>query len=68
MHYRNTGINEDMPAYIYRTDMPNVERHGDLYIQDIADSDYRILDPAKLNVQRLNEQVNQLPNDLVKTE
>lgn len=58
VHYRNsTVVTEEVPAFVYRTDLPNMERHGDLYIQDIADSEYHILDPSKLNVQRLNEQV-----------
>lgn len=63
VQYRNAvaSLNEDVaaPAFIYRAaDLPGaVERHGggaDLYIQDIADSEYHILDPSKLNVHRYN--------------
>lgn len=57
IHYRNVPANNDVPAFIYRNNLNTMERHGDLYIQDIADTEYCILDPAKLNVHRLNESV-----------
>lgn len=52
---------------MYRSELPSVERHGDLYIQDIADSEYHILDPSKLNVHRLNEMVRTVYTQTVKS-
>lgn len=52
--------NEEMPSYIYRTNLAEystMDQQGDIYIQDIAETEYRILDPARLNLHRLNEQV-----------
>lgn len=53
--------NEEIPAFIYRANLEDIsplEQHSDLFVQDIAETEYRILDPAKLNVQKLNDQVN----------
>ncbi len=59
IRYRNTSTNENLPSYIYRTDPNTLERQqADIFIQDFSDTEYRILDPAKLNVRRLSDQVN----------
>ena len=53
-------MEEGMPSFLYRANLAEystTDQHGDIYIQDIAETEYRILDPSRLNVHRLNDQV-----------
>lgn len=61
IHYRrmNTTMNEEGPAFIYHTsDLAAADKQGDLFIQDIADTEYSILDPAKLHMRTYNKPVS----------
>jgi len=67
-HRHQINTNEEIPSYIYRANLAEystMDQHGDIYIQDIAETEYRILDPTRLNLHRLNEQVQIMFTDII---